>query len=278
MFSPGGRIGDNPMSVGICFAAMEVMGAPFSCCTMEDVLVRMGADITTPGKPQTISITNTESVYYAVRIPEHLDYIRNATFSCCDGVGVALVGRLMGFRIPRLYGPELMLRACEYGVRWGWRHYFYGGREGVAELLSRKLTDRFPGLITAGTHCPPFRLLIPEEDAADVDQIRKARPDIVWVGLGLLKQEKWIAEHLKSVGAPWMVGIGAAFDFHAGTAKRPPGWVSTLGFEWLYRLAREPRMFKRNLRSVAFLWMGAKEVLRYRLGLLRSVRGGRGPI
>jgi N-acetylglucosaminyldiphosphoundecaprenol N-acetyl-beta-D-mannosaminyltransferase len=240
---------------------------------MEDVLNRMGADIAASGKPQTISITNTESAYYAVRMPEHLDYVRNATFSCCDGVGVVLVGRLRGGGIPRLYGPELMLRACKYGVSRGWRHYFYGGKEGVSELLSQKLTGRYPGLITAGAYCPPFRPLTLEEDAAVVEMIRKARPDIVWVGLGLLKQEKWIAEHLTRVGASWMIGVGAAFDFHAGTAKRPPGWVSTLGFEWLYRFVREPRMFKRNLRSFAFLLSGAQEALRCRLGALPRAKG-----
>jgi len=244
---------------------VEVMGTPFSCCSMDDILVRMGMNIVSFGKPQTISITNTESGYYALKIPEHLNYIRKSTFSCCDGVGVVLVGRLRGVSIPRLYGPELMLRACEYGVSRGWRHYFYGGREGVPELLIQKLVKRFPGLTIAGSYSPPFRPMIPEEDANVVDMIRTARPDIVWVGLGLLKQEEWIARHLHRVAAPWMIGVGAAFDFHAGTARRPPKWVSTIGFEWLYRLVREPRMFKRNIRSVLFLWMGVKEAFGYRL-------------
>lgn len=256
-------------------STIELMGVPFSCCTMEDVLERIGADIVTVKESQSITITNTESAYYAVKMPEHMASIRNATFSCCDGVGVVLVGHLKRLAIPRLYGPELMLRACEYGVSRGWRHYFYGGREGVVELLSQKLTERYPGLITAGTYCPPFRQLTPEEDADIVERIRKARPDIVWVGLGLLKQEKWISEHLKRVGVPWMVGVGAAFDFYAETAKRPPGWVSKLGFEWLYRLAREPRMFKRNIRSFAFLMTGIKEALQYRMNVLMRDKGDR---
>ena len=103
-----------------------------------------------------------------------------------------------------------------------------------------------------------------------MELIREARPDIVWVGLGLLKQEKWISEHLKRVGAPWMVGVGAAFDFHAGTAKRPPAWVSTLGFEWFYRLCREPRMFKRNLKSIPFIFLALKEAIACRLDHYRQ--------
>ena len=150
------------MSVGRTIPTTGILGVPFSCCTMEDLLLVVASGISTPGEPQAISITNTESVYHAVRMAEHRDYIKKAAFSCCDGVGVVLVGRLRGLRIPRLYGPELMLRACEYGVSRGWRHYFYGGREGVAELLSLQLTGRFPGLITAGTFCPPFRPLTPQ--------------------------------------------------------------------------------------------------------------------
>jgi N-acetylglucosaminyldiphosphoundecaprenol N-acetyl-beta-D-mannosaminyltransferase len=133
----------------------------------------------------------------------------------------------------------------------GWRHYFHGGKPGVPEQLAAELTRRFPGLVVAGTCSPPFRPLTDGEDDASVAAIRAAAPDIVWVGLGLPKQERWIARHLDRVGCPWMVGVGAAFDFHAGTVKRAPEAWQRAGLEWLYRLAFEPRMLIRNLRSLS---------------------------
>jgi N-acetylglucosaminyldiphosphoundecaprenol N-acetyl-beta-D-mannosaminyltransferase len=208
-----------------------------------------------------ISITNTESAYHALRNQEHLRFIQNATFSCCDGVAAVLAGKMLGQNIPRLHGPDLMLKCCEFGVEKKWRHYFYGGKEGIPEILSQKLTDSFPGLITAGTYSPPFSPVTPEEDEQIINQINSASPDIVWVGLGLLKQEKWIAGHRKSLNVPWMIGVGAAFDFHAGTVKRAPLFYRNIGLEWLYRLICEPRMFKRNILSFLFLL----DVIKHRL-------------
>jgi N-acetylglucosaminyldiphosphoundecaprenol N-acetyl-beta-D-mannosaminyltransferase len=209
-----------------------------------------------------ISVTNTESMYYALRREGHLQYIRKADFSCCDGVGVVLAGRLLGCDIPRLHGPDLMAECCKYGIERKWRHYFYGGREGVPELLSTKLTERFPGLITAGTYSPPFRQLTPEEEKEIVDSINGTQPDIVWVGLGLLKQETWIADHIDRIEASWLIGVGAAFDFHAGTVKRAPVMFRKVGLEWLYRLAFEPRMLIRNMRSFSVLGYALKEAVK----------------
>jgi N-acetylglucosaminyldiphosphoundecaprenol N-acetyl-beta-D-mannosaminyltransferase len=146
-----------------------------------------------------------------------------------------------------------MLACCEYGVERGWRHFFYGGKEGVAEALSKTLMQKYPGMITAGTLCPPFRPLSEAEDADIVKRINDSRPDIVWVGLGLLKQERWIATHLDRIEAPWMSGVGAAFDYHTGNAKWAPPWLRACGLEWLYRLCHEPRMFVRNVRSAVFV-------------------------
>jgi len=201
-----------------------------------------------------ISITNTESMYHALRISSHFQYINNADFSCCDGVGVVLAGKMLGVKIPRLHGPDLLLKCCEYGVDKKWRHFFYGGKQGVAELLSKKLTEKFPGLITAGTYSPPFRQLNPDEDEAIIDLINNTTPDILWVGLGLLKQEKWIAEHLGRIKVPWMVGVGAAFDFHSGTIKRAPLFFRRIGLEWFYRTLFEPRLIRRQVRGFKFLF------------------------
>jgi N-acetylglucosaminyldiphosphoundecaprenol N-acetyl-beta-D-mannosaminyltransferase len=157
-----------------------------------------------------------------------------------------------------------MLKACQHGVGRGWRHFFCGGREGVAELLSNNLTRQFPGMITAGLYSPPFRNLTEEEENNMIHRIRDARPDIVWIGLGLLKQEAWIAKYIGQIGAPWLIGVGAAFDYHSGTARWAPMWVRRIGMEWLYRLWHEPRMFKRNVFSFLFLLEAANCAIRTR--------------
>lgn len=138
---------------------------------------------------------------------------------------------MLGYRIPRLYGPDLMLNCCKYGVERKWRHFFYGGKKGLPELLSKRLTEKFPGL-TVGTYSPPFRQLAPEEDKSIINHIHKANPDILWVGLGLLKQERWIAQHLGEINVPWMIGVGAAFDFHAGTDRRTSASNQVILMTW----------------------------------------------
>jgi len=236
----------------------ELFEIPFSCCTYDHILSVMGKGML-DHQFRYISITNTESLYHAVRIHSHGEYIRHARFSCCDGVGVVLAGKMLGHDIPRLHGPDLLLKCSEYGIEKGWRHYFYGGREGIPELLSANLSLKYPGFITAGTYSPPFRPLTTSEDKEAIARINQAAPDILWVGLGLLKQEKWIADHLGKVKVPWMIGVGAAFDFYAGTIKRAPLPFRRAGLEWLYRLAFEPRMLKRNLYSIILVLQAIHE-------------------
>jgi N-acetylglucosaminyldiphosphoundecaprenol N-acetyl-beta-D-mannosaminyltransferase len=255
------RLDEGPIENWIPYRA-EVLSVPFTCCSFDDILSAIGSTIAGQEIGHAICITNTESMYHALRLPDHLRFIQNADFSCCDGVGVVLAGKMLGYNIPRLHGPDLMIACCEYGIEKTWRHFFYGGKEGIPELLARNLTEKFPGLITAGTYSPPFRPLTPEEDEEIVSRINSAQPDIIWVGLGLLKQEKWISDHINRIKAPWMIGVGAAFDFHAGTIKRAPVAFQKVGLEWLYRLAFEPRMFVRNVRSFSILGNAAKEAIR----------------
>lgn len=172
-----------------------------------------------------------------------------------DGVGIILAARLLGYpHNGRVTGPELMLKLCDWGRKEGYRHYFYGGDEGVGEKLAEKLCRDYPGLEVVGTYSPPFRALSKQEDTQVVEQINSAKPDIVWVGLGAPKQEKWMAEHLGRINAIAMIGVGAAFDFHSGNVKWSPAWVRKVGIEWAYRLAQNPRhMWRRNLDSPLFL-------------------------
>src|SRR5690606_5511415 len=150
----------------------------------------------------------------------------------------------------RVYGPDLMLAVLEMSVMRGYRHFFYGSSETTLTRLETSLRARFPGLVIAGSHSPPFRPLTAREDDAVVEMINAARPDIVWVGLSTPKQERWMADHRDRLEAPVLVGVGAAFDLHAGIVRQAPRFVQRSGVEWLFRLAMEPRrLWRRYLRN-----------------------------
>jgi N-acetylglucosaminyldiphosphoundecaprenol N-acetyl-beta-D-mannosaminyltransferase len=174
-----------------------------------------------------------------------------------DGMPLVWISRATGFHhVERVYGPDLMLACCEVSQTAGYRHYFYGGAPGVPERLAERLQSRFAGLKVVGSYSPPFRALTPVEDASVVDQINRAGPDIVWVGLSTPKQERWMSEHRGRLHAPVLIGVGAAFDFHAGLKQQAPGWMQRSGLEWLYRLCQEPRrLWRRYLRNnPLFVW------------------------
>jgi N-acetylglucosaminyldiphosphoundecaprenol N-acetyl-beta-D-mannosaminyltransferase len=225
------------------------MGLPISLEDPAQVLDAIAGAIERGEAGHYISITNTESMYHGLRMSSHGRYIRNADFSLCDGVGVIVAGWAWGQRIRRFNGPVVQLEASQFGLARKWRHFFYGGKEGVAEEMARRLVKRFPGLVVCGCYCPPFRELSREEDQHVVNLLNETQPDIVWVGLGLVKQERWIAEHLVRVRAPWMIGVGAAFDYHAGAVPWAPRALRALGLEWLFRLAVQPR-----LRAKRYWW------------------------
>jgi N-acetylglucosaminyldiphosphoundecaprenol N-acetyl-beta-D-mannosaminyltransferase len=140
--------------------------------------------------------------------------------------------------------------ACGRAAKTGRRFYLYGGRnQGALVELARRLRLRHPGLQIVGGHVPPFRALTPEEEDAVVADIERCRPDVVWVGIGVPKQEKWMARMRPRLSAPVLIGVGAAFDFHAGLIPQAPARMQRLGLEWAFRLAQEPRrLWRRYLR------------------------------
>jgi N-acetylglucosaminyldiphosphoundecaprenol N-acetyl-beta-D-mannosaminyltransferase len=143
--------------------------------------------------------------------------------------------------IERVYGPDLMLAACDAGRAVGLTHYLYGGAPGVAEELRTKLTARFPGLQIVGTFTPPYRPLDAPELAALRAEVARVRPDVVWVGLGTPKQERFMAAHWQLLDAGVLIGVGAALDFHSGRVRQAPRWMLRSGLEWFFRLCTEPR-------------------------------------
>jgi N-acetylglucosaminyldiphosphoundecaprenol N-acetyl-beta-D-mannosaminyltransferase len=216
------------------------------------------------GARRYVTVANPRDVRLCWRDPQFRRVTARSGLTVPDGVGIVFAANVFGYgHHGRVTGPALMLKACDWGRRYGYRHYFYGGGRGVPERLRQRLTGQYPGLQVVGTYSPPFRPLTPKEDAAAVERINASRPDIVWVGLGAPKQEKWMAGHLGRIDAPAMIGVGAAFDFHSGNARWAPAWIRRLGAEWAWRLLLEPRrMWRRNLDSAVFLGQVVRERVR----------------
>ncbi len=232
----------------------RILGVRFDFIDYDEVLATVRQwPLEAPSR--CITITNPHSVLLCRSDEDMQKATCNAALTLPDGVGVILAARILGLRHQgRVTGPTLMLRLCDQGRAHGLRHFFYGGAEGVAKTLAERLTRQFPGLAVAGEYCPPFRAMTAEEDAQAVSRINEARPDIVWVGLGAPKQEKWMAQHADRVAARALIGVGAAFDFHSGRVRWAPAWIRYIGMEWAYRLAQEPRrMYGRNLNNLRFL-------------------------
>jgi N-acetylglucosaminyldiphosphoundecaprenol N-acetyl-beta-D-mannosaminyltransferase len=196
-----------------------------------------------------IAVTDMHSLMQAQQAASFKIILQNANLVVPDGFPLVWLGRRKGFALKRrVYGPELMERFCEVSAAKGYRHFFYGGAPGVAEQLSARFAARYPGLQVAGSYCPPFRPLTQQEDEEVISLIDSSRADIVWVGLGAPKQERWMHEHRGQLKSPVLVGVGAAFDFHTGRIAQAPPWMRDHGLEWLFRLSREPgRLWRRYL-------------------------------
>jgi N-acetylglucosaminyldiphosphoundecaprenol N-acetyl-beta-D-mannosaminyltransferase len=207
------------------------------------------------GRREYISLVNPHSVMLCRRDDGMRRAVERGAVNLPDGVGIVVAADLLSYQHKgRLSGPELMLYLCDQGRAHGLSHYFYGGGDGVAERLASALGARYPGLRVGGWSRPPFGEIGEDQDADLTEEINRARPDIVWVGLGAPKQEKWMAAHLGKIDAPAMIGVGAAFDFHSGNRPWCPAALRRAGLEWAFRLLIEPRrLWRRNLDSPLFL-------------------------
>jgi N-acetylglucosaminyldiphosphoundecaprenol N-acetyl-beta-D-mannosaminyltransferase len=169
--------------------------------------------------------------------------LTEAVITVPDGMPIVWAANTLGEHLPnRVYGPELMRRYCNRSVEQGHRVWLYGGRDqGALVQLALNLRRKHPGIRIVGGYSPPFRSLTPEEDDAIADQINDAQPDVLWVGIGVPKQEKWMVRMRSRLDVPVMCAVGAAFDFHAGRVSQAPRWMQERGLEWTYRIAQEPR-------------------------------------
>lgn len=189
-----------------------------------------------------ICLGTVHSLSEARRDPGFRQVLNGSWLTTPDGMPLVWLAHRLGHsEVTRVYGPDLLLAVCEAGRASGLRHYFYGGAPGVAEELVRRLTARFPGLAVAGAESPPYRPLTEEEFAALQARIAAANADVIWVGLGTPKQDRFMAEAWSKFDAGVLIGVGAAFDFHSGRLRQAPRWMQRSGLEWLFRLGQEPR-------------------------------------
>ena len=194
-----------------------------------------------------VTVTGAHGVVESMRDPELAAIHRRAGLIVPDGMPLVWHAWIRGAKnTQRCYGPDVMLAVLERSGTAGHRHFLYGGGEGVAELLERKLRERFPDLQICGRRTPPYRDLTDAESAEIAAAINAAAPDIVWVGLSTPKQERWMAAFRDRLKAPVLVGVGAAFDFHAGLKPQAPRILQRNGLEWAYRLVTEPKRLWRR--------------------------------
>ena len=173
-----------------------------------------------------------------------------AYLSLPDGISLVWIARSRGIKKIKtnIRGTDFMYKLLERTSQKNYKHFFYGGKEGVAEQLKKIFENKFSGTKVVGTYCPPFRKLNEKEDSEVCDIINASKADIIWVGLSTPKQEYWMYEHKDKLKASLMIGVGAAFDFHTGNAKEAPKWMQSNGLEWIFRLLKEPqRLWKRYL-------------------------------
>jgi N-acetylglucosaminyldiphosphoundecaprenol N-acetyl-beta-D-mannosaminyltransferase len=215
---------------------------------------------------------------HAVMVSRHDEEMHAAvtgsTLTVPDGMPLVWAANLLGDDLRnRVYGPELMDRYCARCAERGHRVWLYGGRDqGSLMQLALNLRRRHPGIEIVGGYSPPFRPLTGEEEDAIVEQINGSGADVVWVGVGVPKQEKWMAHMRSRLEAPVLCGVGAAFDFHAGRISQAPPWMQERGLEWIYRIAQEPRRLLPRYLSYnpAFVLAFARQLLRERVWRRRN--------
>ncbi|MEO6714337.1 MAG: WecB/TagA/CpsF family glycosyltransferase [Mycobacteriales bacterium] len=235
---------------------VAVLGVPIDAVRWDEALARV-ARWADARESRVVCICNVHSVVTASRDPAFGAVVQTCDMATPDGAPVAWMLRRMGVRRqPRVNGPDLMWRSCGEAAAAGRGVYLYGGSQSTLDLLCARLRKAYPSLNIAGAVSPPFRQLTAEEDAAEVERINASGAGLLFVGLGCPKQEHWMDDHRGRVQAA-MIGVGAAFDYHAGTLPRAPGWMQRSGLEWVHRLAHEPRrLWKRYLVTNSLFTLG----------------------
>lgn len=252
---------------------IDVLGMRVDIVQIPDVLSQMEEWIQRKALGNYIAVSNVDSVVCSRSDGNFKNAVNCSTLSVPDGMALVVLARYYGYSLKRrVYGPELMEEFCKLAEDKGYSNFYYGATDQVLKKLKEKLLQKYPKLKIIGTYSPPFRQMTADEDQYVIDMINQSNPDILWVGLGCPKQEIWMYEHKNKINIPVMAGVGAAFDFHAGTKKQAPKWMREHGLEWFFRLATEPRrLWKRYLvGNTIFIYNIALEIVKNGVKLLKN--------
>jgi N-acetylglucosaminyldiphosphoundecaprenol N-acetyl-beta-D-mannosaminyltransferase len=246
----------------------EIIGVPLAMTDYDEAMDVMDGMIARRERGYVCAVA-VHAVTVAQRDPEMREALRGSAMTVPDGMPLVWAANLMGENLDeRVYGPELMWRHCRRAAERGHRVWLYGSRDqGALAQLALNLRKAHPGLKIVGGYSPPFRELTEQEEDEVAARINADRPDVVWVGIGVPRQEKWMARMRDRLDAPVIAAVGAAFDFHAGRISQAPSWMQERGLEWTYRIAQEPRrLLPRYLYyNPAFLMAFARQLLRERV-------------
>lgn len=242
---------------------VRVLGIEIDALDMKRAIART-RELLVAASSSYVCVAGVHGVMEAQRSPELADAYDNAALTLPDGMPLVWVGQFQGHKsMQRVTGPDFMLEMFRRREFANLRHFLYGGDVGVAQQLQSILNKRFPHAHIMGAQTPPYRELTVEEEVSLIAQIRAVQPDIIWVGLGCPRQELFMQRYVKPFGAPVMVGVGAAFDYHTGRIRDSAEWVKKAGLQWLHRLIQDPRrLWKRYLRNnPAFVWRVTLQLL-----------------
>jgi N-acetylglucosaminyldiphosphoundecaprenol N-acetyl-beta-D-mannosaminyltransferase len=246
---------------------VNVLGVPFYDRDIGSAVEMIARDLWSPTlQNRCISATGAHGLVEAHKDPVFRQVLHSFFINLPDGMPVVWIGRLKGAKsIQRCYGPDFFAALMKATAQMPVAHFLCGGKEGVALQLQQACKDKFDNHHVTGTFCPPFREMTDEEMKDLAGRITESGAQVVWIGLGCPKQEKFAARLSRFTRTGYIVAVGAAFDFHTGNLRQAPKWVQNIGFEWLFRLLMEPkRLYRRYLEVVPmFIWLNLKEFAGY---------------
>jgi N-acetylglucosaminyldiphosphoundecaprenol N-acetyl-beta-D-mannosaminyltransferase len=232
--------------------SVEIFGVKVHGPTLDQAVAIIENWVEQPdGRCRQAIVTGFHGLWVAHEDPAYRRLVNQADLFCPDGIAPIWLSRLHGRPLPqRTPGRDLLDAILRRAQAKGYSSYFYGDSDATLAAMRAGIAEKFPGARVAGMFSPPFRALGDDEEAAHVAAINESGADVLWVGLGLPKQDEWIARNLQRLNAKVAIGVGAAFAFHAGTVSHAPKWLGDAGFEWVWRLAAEPKkMWKRDFTN-----------------------------